>query len=431
MKHQLLCSALLFTACVDVQSSPTKGVISSIEVTLLDPPPDQLGTPSAPVDVPSATFTAIAVDDAGKQVTADLDVDVFISFGGVKTGGSSACGADVGPQDAPLTTVHFTAGATTQPTTVMLGAAFGSTSLWLDERLSHATGASPTIYFRNPLIDEVQTPADPTAADATFCSPYDNRFLTIDHARAGGQLVVSSVFTDAFVVTDTGATMGYNNIYLYAFGKPPSYIVPGTIISSFSGNYSKFVGFTELNFPLFNAAVDNEGNYLAPDLQLVPAPIPLTHNDLGSVPKLLSASAAIVEFTGTICQMNPPNPTNDPNIQKTIDSWTKYNQFVVDGDGTCDSFTNFAVELPEKVLGKFDPTQVVGQTLDVVGMLQNHSGQNQYTDANNNPISCNAENPCVKGTCISGDCYKNAYNFWTILPRVEADIKSVTPPPTM
>ncbi len=431
MKHQLLCSALLFTACVDVRPSPTKGVVSSIEVTLIDPPPDQVGSPSAPVSVPSATFTAIAVDDNGQQVAADLDVDVFISFGGVKTGGSSACGANVGAEDAPLTTAHLKAGATTSPVTVMLGAAFGSTSLWLDERVSHATGASPTIYFRNPFVDEVQTPADPTSANATFCSPFNNRFLTVDHARSGGKLVVSSVFDSAFVVTDSGATAGFNNIYLYAFGKPPSYIVPGTIISSFSGNYSKFVGFTELNFPLFNAALDDQGNYLQPDLTLVPAPIVLTHNDLSNQPKLISASAGVVEFTGVICQMNPPNPANDPNIQKTIDSWNKYNQFVVDGDGTCASFTNFAVEIPQKVLGKFDPTQVVGSTLDVVGMLQNHSGQNQYTDANNNPISCNAQNPCVKGTCISGDCYKNAYNFWTILPRVEADIKMVTPPPPM
>ncbi len=426
MKHQLLCCALLLSACVDVRPSPTEGVISSIEVTLLDPPPDKLGSPTAPVSVPSATFTAVAVDDNGKQVTSDLDVDVFISFGGVKTGGSSACGADA-TGGTPLTTVHLTHGAMAQPTTVMLGQAFGSTSLWFDERSSHATGASPTIYFRNPFIDEVQMPADPMAVNATFCSPFNNRFITVNNARPGGKLVVTSVFSGAFSVTDTGSTVGFNNIYLFAFGKPPSYIVPGAIISSFSGNYSKFVGFTELNFPLFNAAQDDQGNYLAPDLTLVPAPIVLTHNDLGNQAKLLSASAGVVEFTGTICPMNPPNPTNDPNIQKVIDSWTKYNQFVVDGDGTCASFTNYAVELPEKVLGKFDPTMVVGQTLDVVGMLQNHSGQNQYTDANNNPISCNAQNPCAKGTCISGDCYKNAYNFWTILPRVEADIKSVTP----
>jgi hypothetical protein len=31
--------------------------------------------------------------------------------------------------------------------------------------------------------------------------------------------------------------------------------------------------------------------------------------------------------------------------------------------------------------------------------------------------------------CISGDCYKNPYNFWTILPRTPADVTVVAPPP--
>src|SRR5262249_55116685 len=153
------------------------------------------------------------------------------------------------------------------------------------EPVSHATGASPIIYFRNPLIAEVQTPADVTAINATFCSPFSGKFLTFDQASPGGQLVVTSVFSNAFSVTDTGLPgYHYNSIYLFAFGKPPDDIVPGRVIKKFSGNFSKFVGFTELNFPLFTA--DDQ----AP-LATVPDPVVLAYADLGNTDKLLGADA--------------------------------------------------------------------------------------------------------------------------------------------
>jgi hypothetical protein len=55
-------------------------------------------------------------------------------------------------------------------------------------------------------------------------------------------------------------------------------------------------------------------------------------------------------------------------------------------------------------------------------MLRNNSGQNPYLDANGNTISCSATVPCMKGTCITGTCYKNPFNFWTIDPRRQEDI---------
>jgi hypothetical protein len=161
-------------------------------------------------------------------------------------------------------------------------------------------------------------------------------------------------------------------------------------------------------------------------LATVPPPIALTLADLSNVPKLLGADASTVTYTGTICDPNPPNPTHDTNIQKTIDSWNKYNQFVIDNNpaAPCDSFSNFAIEMTDKVMGNFDPTKAVGKTLTVVGMLQNHSGQNPVVDANGNIVSCSAQLACPGATnvCIMGECYKSAYNFWTILPRTPDDL---------
>ena len=417
MTMRLTFVALLVVAggCMQHKASPTAKLLTTLDVQLVDPPPDGLGSPQAPVDVKQATFNVIARDEEGNVIPNDVDVDVFISFGGVKTGANSACGADDSGSD-PIERVTVTAGMLMNHT-VQLPLAFGSTSIWIDEPVSGATGASPTIYFRNAFIDEAQTPADLTATNATFCSPFNGKFLVFDHARASGQLVVGAVYNNAFTITDTGVPPGqFNSIYVYAFGRPPPEIVEGRVITSFSGNYSKFVGFTELNFPLFTIA-DNTVPLATP-----PPPVALAYADLGNTAKMLGAASSLVTYTGTICNPLPPNPTSDPNIQKTIDSWNKYNQFVVDNDGTCDDFTNLGVELPSKVLGSFDPLQVIGKTATFTGMLRNNSGQNPYLDPNGNAISCSTSVPCAKGTCISGTCYKNAYNFWTMDPRRQEDI---------
>jgi hypothetical protein len=405
----------LAPGCVEHRASPTAGQVATIEVQLLDPPPNALGSPDAPVTVRQATFNVIARDENGAVIPRDLTANVFISFGGVKTGAAGSCGAD-DTGTRPIEVLTLTGGMLSNHTVdLSTSLAFGSTSIWIDEPSSAATGASPTIYFRNPLVPEVQTPPDLTAPNATFCSPFTGKFIIIDHASPGGQLVVSSVFGNAFAVTDTGAST-FNSIYVYSFGKPPSDIVEGRLLKSFSGNLSKFVGFTELNFPLFDSDLD------AP-LVTPPAPVDIAPSDITTnIPKMLGAAASVIRFSGTICDPMPPNPTNDPNIQSTIDSWLKYNQFVLGNNMTCDSFNNMAVELPAKVLGSFDPLQHVGKQATFVGMLRNNSGQNPYLDGNGNPISCSSTMPCARGTCLEGTCYKNAFNFWTLQPRHESDI---------
>jgi hypothetical protein len=417
MRHVLVAGIVVggaLAGCVQHRPSPTAGQVNTIEVQLIDPPADKLGSPQSPVQIKQATFNVVARDEQGAVVTQDLTTNVFISFGGVKTGASSMCGSDDTGND-PIEQLTLTGGMLMNHT-VQLPLAFGSTSIWVDEPKSGATGASPTIYFRNALIPEVQTPPDVTAANATFCSPFNGKFLVVDKATGSGQLVVTSVYNNAFTITDTGVAPGqFGSIYLFAFGKPPSYIVEGRVVRSFSGNYSKFVGFTELNFPLFDT------DDMAP-IVATPAPVDLAFADMSNVPKLLGASASVVRYTGKQCDPFPPNPTNDSNIQSTRDSWTKYNQFVLDNNGACDSFSNMAVELPAKVLGTFDPLQNVGKTVTVVGMLRNNSGQNPYLDGNGNAVSCTTQMPCAKGTCIGGTCYKNAFNFWTIDPRRQEDV---------
>ena len=411
-------SAAWLCGCVEKQPTGTENQVSSVVMTLRAPDPSQLGQPGNPILPPSSvTFDLTAVGDNGQPMGQDLDVDVYISFGGLKTGALTACGTD-SPDKTPLERLHLPGGHV-ENHTLKIPPAYGATTLWIDEPVSHATGASPTFYFRNPFIADVQTPPDLTAANATFCSPFNGRFIVVDHPMgAAGKLVVSSVFGNAFSITDTtpGNFNSFNSMYIFSFGKPPLYIVPGKVVTKFSGNVSKFVGFTELNFPLFT--VDQNA-----DIAQLPPPMVIQTGDIATPAKLLPATAGVVTFTGQECDPNPPNPNHDPNIQKTDDSWLKYNQFVIDGNGTCDGFTNYAVELPSKTLGGFDPLKNVSKKLTVVGMLRNNSGQNAYADANGNPITCSPTNACAQGTCgPDGICKKAAYNFWTIVPRTPDDV---------
>ena len=128
---------------------------------------------------------------------------------------------------------------------------------------------------------------------------------------------MTSVFSDAFAVTDTGAHASFNSIYLYAFGQPPDVHRRRRASSPRSrGNVSKFVGFTELNFPLFNAADDT-----AP-LATLPAPVLADRTPTSPTPPSCSAAdAGVVQLHRHHLRSAPPNPTNDATIQKTDRQW--------------------------------------------------------------------------------------------------------------
>jgi hypothetical protein len=354
--------------------SLTAGRVDGLTVQLVSP--TNLGTPANPISLNQATVNLIARDDQGQQWPNDITVDVFVSFGGVKEGMVTGCGGTL----TPLETVTLPGGAL-MGHTLTLPQAYGPTTIWVEDPVSGTAGASDIIYSRNPYIADIQTPPDLTATDAAYCTPFSNKFLIVDHAQNGGQLVVTSMFINAIAITDTGATNGFNSIYLYTFGAPPSNVGPGSVIQSFSGNISKFVGFTEVNFPIINP-VD------PPMFATLPVPTPVTITDISNVPKLLSLVASPVTTSGKICDVS----TADPTANK---QWASYKSFVVTGGASCDAFGNFAVQLPANRVGDLDPPNQFGRTLTVTGMLQNNSGAGSG------------------GT---------PFNFWTIQVRQASDV---------
>jgi hypothetical protein len=396
--------------------------LESFQVTLTSPTPDMLGTPAAPVTITDLTFDVRALDTQGQVYVQDLDADVFISFAGNKIGQLTNCGDN---EDAiPLTTIHLTGGVA-MGNQLKLIKTYGAATLWLQEHPTatsgQAVGASPTMYFPNPTIPEVQFPLDMTATTATWCTPFNNKHVVFDHATGNGKLVVTSVFIDSFVVGDTGANFntmdgsgGFNHMYIYSFGKPPIEIVPGRILTqsdplhpALSGNLSKFYGFSELNFPLQNT-VDTV------DPSLMPPVYQLQRIDNNNSLKMIRLEAATVALTGSLCTIDP-----------TSSYWIKYNQINYDiGDGDC-TF-GFAVELAGKTMGDFDPLKlkagIGAQRVTTIGMLRNNSGQSPNTP----PQVCSVDADCTNATypvCLVGECRKTGvFGFWTVVPRDPTDI---------
>lgn len=389
--------------------------LQSLRVTMLAPEAAQRGTDDNPTTVTEAVVDVVAVDANGDVYVEDLDVDVYLSFAGNKIGRLTPCGDN--EDSTPLATIHLTAGRASAQTVKLLRA-YGHATLWFEEHpaaggIARAFGAAPELVFPNPHIPEIQTPLDLNAPTAMYCSPWNGKQVTVVEATGNGKLVVTAAFPQAYVVADTGAmydpmtgTGGFNHIYVFTFGKPPFFIQPGRVLGRVGGNVSKFVGFTELNFPYQQPASQT-------DLVQVPDPYELTVKDRNQHIRLLRLGASTVRATARVCP-----------IDESVDSWKKYNQFVLNfGDGVCDPFSAFAVEMPSKMF--FDALGKQGKMVTVTGVLKNSSGQNP---ASTPPTACKTDDDCAAAglgtaTCVEAICRRGPFNFWTILPGDPSDIK--------
>ena len=316
---------------------------------------------------------------------------MFISFGGVKTGANSACGADATGTD-PIERVTLTAGMLMNHT-VQLPLAFGSTSIWIDEPVSGATGASPTIYFRNAFIDEAQTPPDLTATNATFCSPFNGKFLVFDHARGAGQLVVGAVYNNAFTITDTGAPPGqFNSIYVYAFGQPPPEIVEGRVITTLQRQLLQVRRLHRAELP----AVHRRRQHGAAGHAAAAGGADLRRHRQRRQDARRRRQPGHLHGHDLQSRSAEPDQRSEHRRRRsragrctTSSSWTT--------TAPATTSPTSASSCPSKVLGTFDPLQVVGKTATFTGMLRNNSGQNPYLDSNGNAISCSATRALREG----------------------------------
>ena len=107
----------------------------------------------------------------------------------------------------------MTDGVATNQTIMLPAAVLGPTTLWIDDGAGDraeyvhgkVAGTSPTLWFRDPFIRDLQTPRDEMALDALTSTPLAGqagRPCSASRYGAPGRLVVTRVFAQGYTVSD-------------------------------------------------------------------------------------------------------------------------------------------------------------------------------------------------------------------------------------
>ena len=134
---------------------------------------------------------------------------------------------------------------------------------------SFALGASRSIYFDQPSLNEVQIDSQLLQSGDVFASSLPDRFVELDcqiddaggpFADGHGQLVVTGVFNEGFFVTDVAEKeRGYNHLYVYNYSYPED-LELGDRLDRLVGTTTEFSGGTQISFPDWKVAQDNTGD---------------------------------------------------------------------------------------------------------------------------------------------------------------------------
>jgi hypothetical protein len=366
-------AAIALVGCVDQKAAITGTTSIRVDLVSPDDPGDvnhRLANDQRTITVNlSALLPGGAVDTSYTS-----DVSVYVQYLGTLT---PALGAP------PLMTFHMTNGVAMNQT-VDLPPTFGPTTLWIDDdqaqHPTYATGTSPTLWYEDPTIADVQTPTSETALDALLDSPLSGKQVTVNGSRYGanGRLVVTSVFSQGYTVLDVNCSdaqgtppctsQPYDSLEVFSFSQPAdqngNLLKQGQLIDGFSGGISDFNGLTEVGFPVTMTSTDDA----TVDDDRIPAPTEFTTDWFGSLSKpngkinFERYEAGLIEVkNAVVCQLD--------------DDFDTFGQWKLDPSGQggdCSGKRGTVINVVTAgVISDLDPTTLVGQTLpSVVGVLR-------------------------------------------------------------
>lgn len=389
MKRTLAAVLLLLPACVDTRD-PITGT-QSLRVDLKSP----AGSDANRLDPATATTATIDVTaigpDGQPDTTYNNQVQVYVNFLGTLTpylGGM------------PLATVTMTGGKAVNQS-ITLPRVLGPATLWLDDGSSqsptYASGASDTIWYRDPFISDIQRPLNTMAVDALSTSPLQNKQLRVDQSEFGtsvGRLVVTSVFAQGYTLDDVSCsaggappctTMPYHHAMVFSFSAARDdhgcLIQEGQLIDGFAGGVSEFNGLTEIGFPQsFDSRTKDTCSAQVIDPARIPQPVAFDPTWFTNKILFEENEAGLISIAGAkVCNLDA--------------DYTQYKQWKIDPAGVGGDCTNNknVINLITTGVIPTDPTTLVGKTLTkVVGTLR----------------------PVNIGT----------FNVWIVYPRSTADL---------
>jgi hypothetical protein len=266
MSRLLFALALvLVTACTDTQ--PAISGTTSLAVTLVSPDPGDVDHRIAATQT-TVVVNIQAIDANGKpDTTYNKQVPVYAHFLGTLTPyldvptGLSMIPASMTPP------VNIISGVANN-VTIKLPPVFGPTTIWFDDDpdagATYAAGVSPTLWYRDPFIADIQTPSSETAVDTYSAAPLDGKNVAVNTSKHGanGLMVVTSVFAQGYTVADVacGANMtppciadDYDYVEVFSYSAPvdqdAQFLTEGQVIAGFAGGVTEFDGLTEIGFP--------------------------------------------------------------------------------------------------------------------------------------------------------------------------------------
>ncbi len=382
MKRYLLLLAL--TGCVETRD-PIVGT-QSLRVELVSPSPGSFT--NRLLDTDRTIVVNVTAIDAENEVDTSFTnpVRVYVNFLGTLTPYLDM---------PPLQSIPMSAGKSAN-TTIMLPPVFGPATLWFDDggamTPTYASGASPTLWYRDPFIVDIQKPKDEAALDALSSSPLEQKQVAVRASRYGanGRLVVTSVFAQGYTVSDVQCGAGgappcttgdYDHKMVFSFSAPRDergrLVKDGQVIDGFAGGVSEFNGLTEIGFPQTFVESDDL------DVNTARLPTPATLDSTWFTNKIMferNEAAPISIVNGKVCDLD--------------DDYATYKQWKIDpagAGGNCMGNRNVINIISNGVVAT-DPATLVGKTMaKVTGVLR----------------------PVNIGT----------FNVWIIYPRSSADVQ--------
>lgn len=379
-------AAPLAAGCTEHRGHGLVGT-QSIEVTLVAP-----ADPGAIDRLLPDTLRTAVVDLTARDADGEIDptftkeVRVYTQFLGTLTPPL---------EQLPPNLIMMTSGVATNQTITLPPRVFGKTTLWVDDGEGSGSeyvpgrvaGASPDLWFRDPVIADLQTPRDEMGLDALTRTPLQDKQIAVRKSRYGarGRLVITSVFSQGYTVSDvqcaddTGAppcvAQAYDHALVFTFsagrGSDGHVLAEGEAIGGFAGGLTEFNGLTEVGFPttftpLYNDA-NGDGVNDAIDRARMPAPALLQTSWFGALSEPAGRinfernEAGLIEIRGgVVCPLD--------------DDYATYKQWKLDpagvGGANC-AGDNLVNVITAGVVSSVDPAALVGKALPrVVGILR-------------------------------------------------------------
>jgi hypothetical protein len=372
--------------CVEHQEGVTG--TQSLKVELL--PPTDPGTPDDRLDpsAPGGRDVTIRVTAYGPDNMIDTDFNFEV---GVRSQFLGAVTPPIVDQNIPQ--IRLTAGVSAPTTVTLPPQVFGPAVVWIEDGGdggTYATGTSPTLWYRDPFIADIQRPADETAIDALIASPLEDRQVRVEGSRYNdpalcptedcGRLIVTSIYAQGYTVSDVACGPGgtppcvagdYDHLLIFTFQRPRDEnfcdIVVGQFIDGFGGAVSEFNGLTEIGFPqTFVAATEgrnpDEFNYCdgrVVDPAALPPPAPIENDWLTNKIEFERAEAGLVSIDSAV--LMPGFPVACP-LDMEYDQYMQWEMDIGSGCGSpISAITSGSVSswIPEDHVGQ-QLTRVVG-----------------------------------------------------------------------